>query len=336
MEPPEGSQEPVARGPADQGVGVVQVPDVDAEEVSKPNYRCRGDTDSPFGDLAEELGKGGEGPPSGGAHGRGGHGVQHAQGPVGGGADTGKQVDRPVTLGGIHCEGVVGGKSRGAERSARSARAREQAPGVDGMEAVGKGMAAKDADVVLACGKAHGVTIEVYRVVEEMDLAIAHVGADQDCFGRVRVEVGEAACPLNAAGEGGQVATVAGQPLGIIHQENPVQRARGGVGGGDGTAGLVSPNFAIYAVLHAGHGAPLPRAGPQPGGGRRATVSPPHVHLKGAVMVLKGRGVGRADPCGVQDGVLGGVVDEAIRVADIVRQDPRLEVPAPAVPPYMV
>ena len=41
MEPPEGSQEPVARGPADQGVGVVQVPDVDAEEVSKPNDRGR-------------------------------------------------------------------------------------------------------------------------------------------------------------------------------------------------------------------------------------------------------------------------------------------------------
>ena len=55
MEPPEGSQEPVARGPADRGVGVVQVPDVDAEEVSKPNDRRRGDSDSPFGDLAEEV-----------------------------------------------------------------------------------------------------------------------------------------------------------------------------------------------------------------------------------------------------------------------------------------
>ena len=147
MEPPEGSQEPVARGLADQGVGVVQVPDVDAEEVSKPNDRCRGDTDSPFGDLAEEVGRGGEGPPSGGAHGRGGHGVQHAQGPVGGGADTGKPVDRPMALGGIHGEGVVGGKARGAERSACSAGARQQASGVDGMEEVGKGMAAKDADV---------------------------------------------------------------------------------------------------------------------------------------------------------------------------------------------
>ena len=166
------------------------------------------------------------------------------------------------------------------------------------MEEMGKGMAAKDADVVLACGTAHRVTVEVHRVSEEMDPAIAHVRADQDRFGRVRVEVGEAACSLNAVGEGGQVATVAGQPLGIIHQENPVQRARGGVGGGDGTAGFVSSNFAIYAVLHAGHGASLPRAGPQPGGGRRAPVSPSHVHLKGAVMVLKGRGVGRGDPCG--------------------------------------
>ena len=182
MEPPEGSEEPVARGPADQGVGVVQVSDVDAEEVSKPNDRCRGYTDSPFGDLTEEVSRGGEGPPSGGAHGRGGHGVQHAQGPVGGGADTGKPVHRPMTLGSIHGEGVVGGESWGAERPARSAGARKQAPGVDGMEEVGKGMAAKDADVVLARGTSHGVTIEVYRVVEEIDLTIAHVGADQDRF----------------------------------------------------------------------------------------------------------------------------------------------------------
>ena len=150
------------------------------------------------------------------------------------------------------------------------------------------------------------------------------------------MEVGEAARSLNAVGEGGQMATVAGQPLGVIHQENPVQRARGGVGGGDGTAGFVPPNLAIYAVLHAGHGASLPRAGPQPGGGRRASVSSPHVHLKGAVVVLKGRGVGRGDPCGGEDGVLGGVVDGAIRVADIVRQDPRFKASAPAVPPYIV
>ena len=318
------------------GVGVVQVPDVDAEEVSQSNDRRRGDTDPSFGDLAEEVGRGGEGPPSGGAHGRGGHGVQHAHGSVGGGADTGKPVDCPMALGDEHGEGVVGGQSRGAERSACGAGAREQAPGVDGMEKMGKGMATKDADVVPACGTSHRVAVEVHRVSEEMDPAIAHVRADQDRFGRVRVEVGEATCPLNAAGEGGQVATVAGQPLGIVHQENPVQRARGGVGGGDGTAGFVSSNFAIYAVLHAGHGAPLPRTGPQSGGGRRTPVGPSHVHLKGAVMVLKGRGVGWGDPCGGQDGVLGGVVDGAVRVADIVRQDPRLEAPSPAVPPYIV
>ena len=189
---------------------MVQVPDVDAEEVSESNDRRRGDTDPSFGDLAEEVGRGGEGPPSGGAHGRGGHGVQHAHGPVGGGADTGKPVDCPMALGDEHGEGVVGGQSRGAERSACGVGAREQAPGVNGMEKMGKGMAAKDADVVLACGTAHRVTVEVHRVSEEMDPAIVHVQADQDRFGRVRVEVGEAACPLNAAGEGGQVATVAG------------------------------------------------------------------------------------------------------------------------------
>ena len=208
MEPPEGSQEPVASGPADQGVGVVQVPDVDAEEVSEPDDRSRGNADPSFGDLAEEVGRGGEGPSCGGTHGRGGHSVQHAHGPVGGGADTGEPVDDPMALGDEHGEGVVGGQPRGAERPACGAGAREQAPGVDGVEKVGEGVAAKDADVVLACGTPHRVAVEVHRVSEEMDPAIVHVRADQDRFGRVRMEVGEATCPFNAAGEGGQVAAV--------------------------------------------------------------------------------------------------------------------------------
>ena len=139
MEPPEGSQEPVASGPADQGVGVVQVPDVDAEEVSEPDDRGRGDADPSFGDLAEEVSRGGEGPPSGGAHGRGGHSIQHAHGSVEGGADTGKPVDRSMALGDEHGEGVVGGQPRGAERPACGAGAGEQAPGVDGVEKVGGG-----------------------------------------------------------------------------------------------------------------------------------------------------------------------------------------------------
>ena len=113
------------------------------------------------------------------------------------------------------------------------------------------------------------------------------------------MEVGKTARPLNAAGEGGKVATVARKPLGIIHEEHPVQWSRGGVGGRDVATGFMSSDFAIYAVFHAGHGAPLPRAGTQVGGGRGTAISPPHVHLKGAVMVLKGRGVGRGDPgCG--------------------------------------
>ena len=123
MEPPEGSQEPVARGPADQVVGVVQVPDVDAEKVSEPDDRSWGDADPSFGDLAEEVGRGGEGPPSGGAHGRGGHSVQHAHGSVGGGADTSEPVDCPMALGDEHGEGVVGGQPRGAGRSACGAGA---------------------------------------------------------------------------------------------------------------------------------------------------------------------------------------------------------------------
>ena len=59
------------------------------------------------------------------------------------------------------------------------------------------------------------------------------------------------ACSLDSAGEGVEVAAVAGEPLGIIHQEHPVQRPPGGIGGRDATIGFVPPDFAIYAVLHA-------------------------------------------------------------------------------------
>ena len=185
VESPEGSKEPVARGPANQGVGVVQVPDIDAEEVGEPDDRGWGDANPSFGNLAEEMGRGGEGPSSGGAYGRGGHSVHHAHGSVGGGADTGKPVDRPVALGDEHGEGVVGRQLRGSEHPARGAGAGEQAPGVDGVEEVGEGVAAKDADVVLARGASHRVAVQVHRVSEEVDPAIAHVHADQDRIGRV-------------------------------------------------------------------------------------------------------------------------------------------------------
>ena len=82
------------------------------------------------------------------------------------------------------------------------------------------------------------------------------------------------------------MATVSGQPLGIIHQEHPVQRSRGGVGGRDVAAGFASSDFAIYAVLHAGHGAPLPRAGTHVGGGRGPAIGSPHMDFQGAVVVL--------------------------------------------------
>ena len=78
------------------------------------------------------------------------------------------------------------------------------------MEKVGEGVAAKDADLVLACGTTHRVAVEVHCVSEEVDPAIAHVRADQDRFGRVGVAVGEATGPFNAAGEGEQAAAVAG------------------------------------------------------------------------------------------------------------------------------
>ena len=106
----------MARGLVTQAVGVVQVPDIDAEKVGELDDWSWGDADPPFGYLAEEMHRGGEGPSSGGAHGRGGHSVQHAHGSVGGGADAGKPVNRPVALGDEHGEGVVGRQLRGPER----------------------------------------------------------------------------------------------------------------------------------------------------------------------------------------------------------------------------
>ena len=53
------------------------------------------------------------------------------------------------------------------------------------MEEVGEGVAAKDADVVLACGASHRVAVQVHRVSEEVDPAIAHFRADQDRLGGV-------------------------------------------------------------------------------------------------------------------------------------------------------
>ena len=140
VESPEGSWEPVARGTANQGVGVVQVSDIDAEEVGEPDDRGWGDANSPFGDLAEEVGRGREGPSSGGAYVRGGHSIQHAHGSVGGGADASKPADRSVALGDEQGEGVVGRQLRGSERPARGAGGGEQAPGVDGVEEVGEGV----------------------------------------------------------------------------------------------------------------------------------------------------------------------------------------------------
>ena len=42
VEAPKGSEEPVARGPTDQGVWVIEVPEVDAEQVGQFRLPERG------------------------------------------------------------------------------------------------------------------------------------------------------------------------------------------------------------------------------------------------------------------------------------------------------
>ena len=44
-------------------------------KLANSDYRSGGDTDAPFGDFAEEMGRARQGPASSGAQGRGGHGV---------------------------------------------------------------------------------------------------------------------------------------------------------------------------------------------------------------------------------------------------------------------
>ena len=112
-------------------------------------------------------------------------------------------------------------------------------------------MATKDADVVLTGGASHWVTVQVNRVSEEVDPAVAHLRADQDGLGQVSMEVGETARPLNFAGEGVEVAAVAKEPLSIIHREHPVQWSRGSIDGRNATTRFVPWDFTIDAVLQA-------------------------------------------------------------------------------------
>ena len=66
----------------------------------------------------------------------------------------------------------MGRQFRGSERPARGAGAGEQASGVQVVEEVGEGVAAKDADVVLARGAPHRVAVHVHYVSEEMDKGV--------------------------------------------------------------------------------------------------------------------------------------------------------------------
>ena len=177
------------------------------------------------------------------------------------------------------------------------------------MEQMGQGVATKDADVVPGTGAVHRMTNKVDGVAEELYPAVAHAGTYQDRLCGVGVEVGEAASAFDAASEGVEVAAVVGDPLGVVHEEDMVERLRGGVGGRDTPTGLVPPDLLVDAVLHARHGATLPRAGTQEGGGGRLAVRSPHVHLQRAVMALQGRGVGSGNPGSHQRGQLGVVVD---------------------------
>ena len=53
-------------------------------------------------------------------------------------------------------------------------------------------------------------------------------------------------------------------------------------------------------------------------------------------MALQGLGVGCGSAGSSQNGVLRVMVDGTVRVTDIVRHDPRLEAPPPAIPPHVV
>ena len=53
-----GGEEPMARRTADQGVLVIEVPDVDTEEIGVPCNRSWGDANSSFRVVPEEMGRG--------------------------------------------------------------------------------------------------------------------------------------------------------------------------------------------------------------------------------------------------------------------------------------
>ena len=65
------------------------------------------------------------------------------------------------------------------------------------------------------------------------------------------MDFGETSSSINPVGKGVEVAAVAWEPLGIIHQEHPAQLSCGGIDGRDVRKGLVPSDFAIDVVLHA-------------------------------------------------------------------------------------
>ena len=119
------------------------------------------------------------------------------------------------------------------------------------MAEVGQGLAAEDGDIILIGGAPHRVTIQLRRVPDEVDPAVAHLRTDKDGLGRIRMEVCEASSSLNPVGKGVEAAAVAWEPLGIIHQEHAAQLSCGGKDGWYATTGLVSSDCAIDAALHA-------------------------------------------------------------------------------------
>ena len=63
---------------------------------------------------------------------------------------------------------------------------------------------------------------------------------------------------------------------------------------------------------------------------------PPHVDFQGVLVALQGLSVRCGDSSGGQNTVLRVMVEGPVRVGDIVRQDPRLEAPPPAIPPHVM
>ena len=86
-----------------------------------------------------------------------------------------------------HGDGVMGWQPRDLENAAHNAHAGEELAGVHCVEPMGESVPTEDPKVLLARGALDRMSVEVNCATEELEHPVAHLGADEDGLGGVKV-----------------------------------------------------------------------------------------------------------------------------------------------------